>query len=109
MSTQSSCLSHVSHSLAGSHQVSNANKHPAHGDVSTESTAQLCKSIIRLPKLIKLLSVSRSTVYLRLNPNSKYYDASFPKPVRLGVKAMGWVLSDVNAYIEHLPCQGKAH
>lgn len=60
------------------------------------------KVIIRLPKLKHLLGVSRSTVYLRLNPKSKYYDPMFPKPIRLGAKAVGWLLSDVYAYIDHL-------
>ncbi len=109
MSTQSSSLSRMHHFVGGAPQVSTASKHPAHGDVRPESTAQMCKSIIRLPKLMELLSVSRSTVYLRLNPKSKYYDASFPKPVRLGVKALGWVLSDVHAYIDHLHICGKSH
>lgn len=60
------------------------------------------KVIIRLPKLKHLLGVSRSTVYLRLNPKSKYYDPLFPKPIRLGAKAVGWLLADVYAYIDHL-------
>ena len=60
------------------------------------------KVIIRLPKLKHLLGVSRSTVYLRLNPKSKYYDPLFPKPIRSGAKAVGWLLADVYAYIDHL-------
>lgn len=60
------------------------------------------KVIIRLPKLKHLLGVSRSTVYLRLNAKSKYYDPLFPKPIRLGAKAVGWLLADVYAYIDHL-------
>lgn len=60
------------------------------------------QTILRLCKLKNLLGISRSTVYLRINPKSKYYDPVFPKPIRLGAKAVGWVLSDVCEYIEHL-------
>lgn len=60
------------------------------------------KAIIRLNTLLDLVGMSRSTVYNRINPKSKYYDPMFPKRVRLGPKAIGWVLADVYAYIEHL-------
>lgn len=60
------------------------------------------KTIIRLPQFVKLVGLSRSTVYLRLNPKTKYYDPSFPKPIQLGMKAVGWKLEDVYSYIEKL-------
>lgn len=60
------------------------------------------KCVIRLKTLLEMLGVSRSTVYLRINPQSKYYDPMFPKSIPLGMKAKGWVLEDVHAYIEHL-------
>ena len=56
--------------------------------------------VIRLPKLLQLLSISRSTVYLKINKTSKYYDKNFPLPIKLGEKAVGWVLQDVFNYIE---------
>ena len=60
------------------------------------------QTIIRLNTLLGLVGVSRSTVYNRINPKSKYYDPMFPMPVRLGAKAVGWVLADIYAYIKHL-------
>lgn len=66
------------------------------------ANASALKAVIRLPKLTQLLSVSRSTVYLRINPRSKYYDPRFPKALRLGSKAVGWLLADVHDYIDHL-------
>lgn len=66
------------------------------------STKKDPKAIIRLNTLLALVGMSRSTVYNRISPNSKYYDPMFPKPVRLGAKAVGWILADVYAYIEHL-------
>jgi prophage regulatory protein len=57
-------------------------------------------SVIRLPKLLQILGVSRSMVYLKINKCSKYYDKDFPLPIKLGQKAVGWVLLDVFNYIE---------
>lgn len=65
------------------------------------------KCVIRLKTLLEVLGVSRSTVYLRINPQSKYYDPMFPKSIPLGMKAKGWVLEDVYAYIEHLRNQAE--
>lgn len=58
--------------------------------------------VIRLPQLKELLGLSRSTIYNRISEKSKYYDPLFPKSVRLGSKAVGWILKDVYFYIEHL-------
>ena len=63
--------------------------------------------IVRLAQLMEHLGLSRSTVYLRLNPKSKYHDPKFPKPIRLGAKAVGWLMADICAYIEYLQ-EGKA-
>jgi prophage regulatory protein len=75
----------------------------------TASERALCdpKCVIRLKTLLEMLGVSRSTVYLRINPQSKYYDPMFPKSIRLGMKAVGWVLQDVHAYIEYLRNQAE--
>lgn len=69
---------------------------------SLEGALRDPKAIIRLRKLLGLLGVSRSTVYLRISPQSKYYDPKFPKSIRLGAKSVGWILADVYAYIDHL-------
>lgn len=63
-------------------------------------TFNLNMSVIRLPKLLQILGISRSTVYLKINKSSKYYDKDFPQPIKLGEKAVGWVLQDVFNYIE---------
>jgi len=39
-------------------------------------------------------------VYLKINKTSKYYDKDFPLPIKLGEKAVGWVLQDVFDYID---------
>ena len=49
--------------------------------------------------LEELTGLSRSTIYDRLNPKSKRYDPSFPKPLRLGESAIGWQLSEILIWI----------
>ncbi|SUX84361.1 Predicted transcriptional regulator [Citrobacter koseri] len=40
--------------------------------------------ILRMAELTAFLGISRSSIYEKLNPKSRYYDADFPKPIRLG-------------------------
>ena len=46
------------------------------------------------------IGVARSTIYDWMNEGSTRYDASFPKPVRLGSKSIGWFESDLNRWLE---------
>lgn len=46
--------------------------------------------ILRMPELTMILGISRSSIYEKLNPKSRYYDADFPRPVRLGTASVGW-------------------
>ena len=60
------------------------------------------KTIIRRTQLEKKLGLSRSTIYakLRRNPNRPGdYDPSFPRPVSIGTKAVGWIESEVEAWL----------
>ncbi len=45
--------------------------------------------ILRLPSIIELTGLSRSTIYLRISKGE------FPAPVSLGGRAVGWVEDDV--------------
>lgn len=50
--------------------------------------------ILRLKDVISQTGLARSTVY-------KYIDAgSFPKPVPLGGRSVGWVESEIQGWIE---------
>jgi prophage regulatory protein len=56
--------------------------------------------ILRLKRLKEKMDMSGSSIYNKLNPRSKYYDEAFPKPVRLGLGAVGWIESEVDAWLE---------
>ena len=50
--------------------------------------------IIRLKDLIALTGLSISTIYLRM------VQGKFPKNINLGSRAVGWISSEVNEWIE---------
>jgi len=58
------------------------------------------RHILRLRCMCAKLAVSRGTVYSWMNPKSRYFDESFPKPLRLGVKAVGWDSVAVESWID---------
>ncbi len=56
--------------------------------------------IINLKEVIQFTSISRAKIYEMINVDSKYYDPSFPKPVRLSESRIGWVALEVHQWIE---------
>ena len=44
----------------------------------------MIKKIYRLPEVMTMTGLSRSSIYLRISANE------FPKPVKLGRRAVGW-------------------
>ncbi|ORT48955.1 AlpA family transcriptional regulator [Vibrio sp. qd031] len=50
--------------------------------------------IMRLPEVINMTGLSRSTIYLRM------YHGVFPQPISLGERAIGWLQTDVEQWLE---------
>lgn len=65
-------------------------------------TTQLTSVLImlRLKQVIERTGLSRSTIYGKLDSKSTQYDPSFPSQVSLGIGAVRWIDSEVNAWIE---------
>ncbi len=49
--------------------------------------------VLRLPLVKGRTGLSRSTIYLRIA------EGSFPKPVNLGSRAVGWLESEIEAWL----------
>ena len=49
--------------------------------------------IVRLPDVLKRTQLSRSTIYNFIN------NGSFPSPVKLGARAIGFFESDIDSWI----------
>ncbi|AWM79337.1 hypothetical protein DKL61_02610 [Gammaproteobacteria bacterium ESL0073] len=55
--------------------------------------------VLRIQQVAEKLSIGKSTIYDWLKPNSPRYDETFPKPFKLGGKAIGWLSSEVDAWL----------
>lgn len=64
-----------------------------------ETKANSVQNVLRLAHVKKKLKISGSTIYNKLNPNCKYFDETFPKPIRLSVGAVGWLESEIDHWI----------
>ena len=65
----------------------------------TGQTFQM-NQIINLREVIEFTSISRAHIYEMINVKSKYYDPTFPRPIRLSNSRIGWVAREVNQWIE---------
>jgi prophage regulatory protein len=65
----------------------------------TGQTFQM-NQIINIKEVIQFTSISRATIYEMINVDSKYYDPTFPKPVRLSESRIGWSAWEINQWIE---------
>lgn len=62
-----------------------------------------CHRAIRLPEVLNLLGISKSTLYGRLQPSSRHYDPRAPKPFKLGNSARSpsaWWRDSVIEYLQ---------
>ena len=52
----------------------------------------MIKKIYRLPEVMNMTGLSRSSIYLRVSTNE------FPKPIKLGRRAVGWPEESIIAW-----------
>lgn len=57
-------------------------------------------TLVRLPEVLKRTGLSRSTIYDKMNAKSPRYDPKFPKQRNLGTSSVGWVESEIDAWLE---------
>ena len=59
-----------------------------------------CRPVVcTMSNLVKIICISRSMVYEKLNPRSRYHDPRFPKPFAMEGRRKYWILSEVHSYI----------
>ncbi|MFZ7310854.1 helix-turn-helix transcriptional regulator [Comamonas jiangduensis] len=59
-------------------------------------------TIIRRKQLEARTGLSRSTIYAKMRENPKRpsdFDPTFPKPISMGAKAVGWIEAEVEAWL----------
>lgn len=63
---------------------------------------QTALTIIRRKQVEARTGLSRSTLYAKIRRNPKRpgdFDPTFPRPVSLGAKAVGWVEAEIEAWL----------
>lgn len=63
---------------------------------------QTALTILRRKQVEARIGLSRSAIYAKLRHNPKRpsdYDPTFPKPVSVGAKAVGWIESEIDAWL----------
>ena len=58
--------------------------------------ADMATEILRLPAVKARTGLSRSTIYQRVR------EGTFPRPINLGKRAVGWVESEITAHLTEL-------
>ena len=58
-------------------------------------------TILRMPQVIEMTGVSRAHVYALISREE------FPRPIRIGRRAVGWKKNDVEAWIADRPLAGS--
>lgn len=59
----------------------------------------MTRNILRRPAVQAATGLSRSSIYAMMDPTGQYYDADFPRPVRLGKRAVGWSESSIQEWL----------
>lgn len=71
----------------------------SHSQPATE-TRPIPGRILRLPAVTILTGLSRSTIYDRIDKKSPRYDVTFPRSLKLGGSAVGWLEAEMLAWID---------
>jgi len=59
-------------------------------------------TILRRKQVEARTGLSRSTIYAKLKYNPRRpgdFDPSFPKPISVGAKAVGWIEAEIDAWL----------
>lgn len=56
-------------------------------------------NLLRLLEVMRITGLSRSTIYSKMNPNSKYHDPSFPQRAPIGTKSIRFSSLEVYAWV----------
>lgn len=63
--------------------------------------------VIRRRELEKKLGISRSGIYARISNKSPNFDPSFPRPISIGARAVGWIEAEVDEWLATRVAQSR--
>lgn len=56
---------------------------------------------LTIKQLCEKLSISRSSIYNKIDLKGPFHDPSFPKPRRLGARCVRWEEGEIHAWMLH--------
>lgn len=73
-----------------------------YGALSMVAQINTALTIIRRKQVEARTGLSRSSIYARFRQNPKRpgdYDPTFPKPVSVGARAVGWIEAEIDSWL----------
>lgn len=74
--------------------------HPSVPDKSVNGTDQRKINFLRLRELQARIGLGRSAIYYLMDSNSPHHDKHFPRSVKISAHAVGWIESEIDAWLE---------
>lgn len=59
----------------------------------------MAEKLLRVNQVAEKCGFSKSMIWAKLNPKNRRFDSDFPQPVRLSARAIGWIESELDAWI----------
>lgn len=56
--------------------------------------------VLSLKEVMRITQLGRATIYNMLDPKATTYDETFPKQIKLSTNRVGWIASELHAWIE---------
>ena len=80
-------------------EIGRAEREPAAAEYGFATSLSSPCSVLREKQVIAVTGLSRSSIWAFCNPRHRYYDPTFPKPIKLGARAVGWRASEVFLWV----------
>ncbi len=77
--------------------ISTANRPPSFQPMTTSAPS----TVLRLPAVRMRVGISRTSIYQRMS------EGTFPKPIHLGPKSVGWLEHEVDAWLADCIAQSR--
>ena len=74
----------------------------ASSEMVQQQTPPVYGEVLRIKEMLRYTGLSRSMAYLKLG-SGKYRDETFPRPIRLGQRAVGWRKVELDRWLQTRP------
>ncbi|XXQ68407.1 helix-turn-helix transcriptional regulator [Neisseriaceae bacterium B1] len=61
----------------------------------------MADKFLRINQFSEKCGISKSMIWAKLNPKNRRHDSDFPQPIRLSSRAVAWLESELDTWINH--------